>query len=131
MNIIGIHDGHDCSIALMVNGKIVYAAQEERFSRLKGDYGFPKKAAEDLFKFSKLKPKDIDLVAVGTFNLNPALLKLKRNAQFSVADWVFEQEKFWKPKSFIIKKLIIGKYLKPELKSLISTIIIKKILIVI
>ena len=64
-------------LLLMVNGKIVYAAQEERFSRLKGDYGFPKKAAEDLFKFSKLKPKDIDLVAVGTFNLNPVLLKIK------------------------------------------------------
>ena len=116
MNIIGIHDGHDCSIALMVNGKIVYAAQEERFSRLKGDYGFPKKAAEDLFKFSKLKPKDIDLVAVGTFNLNPVLLKIKRNAQFSVADWVFEQEKFWKPKIFHNKKINYWKIFKTRIK---------------
>ena len=35
MIILGIHDGHDSSVALMINGKIVYAAQEERFSRLK------------------------------------------------------------------------------------------------
>ena len=77
--------------------KIVYAAQEERFSRLKGDW-FSKKAAEDLFKFSKLKPKDIDLVAVGTFNLNPVLLKIKRNAQSPLL--IVEQEKFWKPKIF-------------------------------
>ena len=116
MNIIGIHDGHDCSIALMVNGKIVYAAQEERFSRLKGDYGFPKKATEDLFKFSKLKPKDIDLVVVGTLNLNPALLKLKRNAQFSVADWVYEQENFWKPKIFHNKKINYWKIFKTRIQ---------------
>ena len=75
--------------------------REERFSRLKGDYGFPKKkAAEDMFKFSCLKPSDIDLVVVGTLYLNPILLKIKRNAQFSVADWIHEQEEFWKPKIF-------------------------------
>ena len=51
MKIIGIHDGHDCSVALMVNGKIVYAAQEERFSRLKGDYGFPKKQLKICLNF--------------------------------------------------------------------------------
>ena len=44
MKIIGIHDGHDASVALMVDGKIIFAAQEERFSRLKGDYGFPQKS---------------------------------------------------------------------------------------
>ena len=104
MKIIGIHDGHDASVALMVDGKIIFAAQEERFSRLKGDYGFPKRAVEEMFKFSGLKPSEIDLVTVGSFNLNPVLLKLKRNAQFSVADWIDEQEKFWKPKIFFNKK---------------------------
>ena len=105
MKIIGIHDGHDASVALMVDGKIIFAAQEERFSRLKGDYGFPKRAVEEMFKFSGLKPSEIDLVTVGSFNLNPVLLKLKRNAQFSVADWIDEQEKFWKPKIFFNKKV--------------------------
>ena len=116
MKIIGIHDGHDCSAALMVDGKIIYAAQEERFSRLKGDYGFPKKAIEDLFKFSKLKPKDIDLVAIGSLTLNPVLLKLKRNAQFSVADWIYEQEKFWIPKIFKKKKINYWKIFKNRIK---------------
>ena len=51
MKIIGIHDGHDCSVALMVDGKLVYAAQEERFSRLKGDYGFPKKQFKKCLNF--------------------------------------------------------------------------------
>ena len=117
MNIIGIHDGHDCSAALMVNGKIVYAAQEERFSRLKGDYGYPKKAIEDLFKFSKLKPKDIDLVVVGTIMLNPVLLKIKRNAQFSVSDWTYEQENFWKPKIFRNKNVNYWEIFKNRIKN--------------
>ena len=117
MNIIGIHDGHDCSAALMVNGKIVYAAQEERFSRLKGDYGYPKKAIEDLFKFSKLKPKDIDLVVVGTILLNPVLLKIKRNAQFSVSDWIYEQENFWKPKIFRNKNVNYWEIFKNRIKN--------------
>ena len=30
------------ALFLNANGKIVYASQEERFSRLKGDYGYPK-----------------------------------------------------------------------------------------
>lgn len=116
MKIIGIHDGHDASVALMVDGKIIFAAQEERFSRLKGDYGFPKRAVEEMFKFSGLKPSEIDLVTVGSFNLNPVLLKLKRNAQFSVADWIDEQEKFWKPKIFFNKKVNYWKIFRKRFK---------------
>ena len=41
MIVLGIHDGHDASASLMINGKIVAANQEERFSKLKGDYGLP------------------------------------------------------------------------------------------
>ena len=112
MKIIGIHDGHDASVALMVDGKIIFAAQEERFSRLKGDYGFPKRAVEEMFKFSGLKPSEIDLVTVGSFNLNPVLLKLKRNAQFSVADWIDEQENFGSLKYFSIKNINYWKILE-------------------
>ena len=35
MIVLGIHDGHDSSVALIKNGEIVYAAQEERFTDLK------------------------------------------------------------------------------------------------
>ena len=117
MNIIGIHDGHDCSIALISSGKIIYASQEERFSRLKGDYGFPKKASIDLFNYSGLKPEDIDLVVVGTKKLNPILLKIKRNANFTVDDWIYEQEQFWKPKIFKKKKVNYWKLYNKRIKN--------------
>ncbi len=103
--LLGIHDGHDCSCCLMINGKIVYAAQEERFTKLKNDYGFPKKAIENCLKYTGVKTNDISNVALGTNYLNPVLSKLKRNANFSIENWIEEQDLFWSPKIFKKKKV--------------------------
>jgi carbamoyltransferase len=94
--ILGIHDGHDASAALMINGEIAAAAQEERFTGLKGDYGYPKLSVDFCLKHCGLKPKDIDHVALSSRVSNPVLTYIKRNANFSVSDWIDEQEKFWK-----------------------------------
>ena len=70
MIVLGIHDGHDSSVALIKNGEIVYAAQEERL-RSKGDYGYPKNAIADCLKATKTKLKDIDQVALASRYTNP------------------------------------------------------------
>ena len=49
--------------------------------------------------------------------MNPVLLKIKRNAQFSVSDWIFEQEKFWKPKKFKNRKVNYWKLFKNRIKN--------------
>ena len=100
MVILGIHDGHDSSVALSKNGEILYASQEERFTNLKGDYGFPKNAIRDCLKSTNTKLEDIDQVALASKFTNPILMKLKRNAQFSVSDWIKEQELYWRPKIY-------------------------------
>ena len=41
MIILGIQEAHDASCCVMKDGKIIAAAQQERFSGLKGDYGLP------------------------------------------------------------------------------------------
>ena len=41
---------HDSAIALIENGEIIFAAQEERFSRIKNDSSFPSKSIEYLVK---------------------------------------------------------------------------------
>ncbi len=53
---------HDSAVSLVENGKVIYASQEERFSRKKHDAAFPVNAIKDLLKFKKLKLKDIDYV---------------------------------------------------------------------
>ena len=50
MNILGLHDGHGASISILIDGEVVAAYEEERFSRLKGDSGFPLKASTQLKK---------------------------------------------------------------------------------
>ena len=42
MIILGINDGHNASATLIVDGDIIIALEEERFTRQKGDSGFPK-----------------------------------------------------------------------------------------
>lgn len=54
---------HDSAAALVVDGKIVAAAQEERFSRKKHDPRFPRLAIEYCLREAGLKPADLDYVA--------------------------------------------------------------------
>ena len=59
--IIGISSYfHDSAVALIIDGKVVYAAQEERFTRIKHDFNFPLKSLKNLLEFNKLKIEDID-----------------------------------------------------------------------
>ena len=95
--ILGIHDAHDASAAIMVNGEIIAAAQEERYSRLKGDYGYPENAINYCLRKVGIESSEIDEVALASHSWNPVLTKIKRNANFSVKDWIREQEKYWKP----------------------------------
>ena len=54
---------HDSAAALVVDGDIVAAAQEERFTRKKHDPGFPAKAIAYCLKEGDVKPEALDYVA--------------------------------------------------------------------
>lgn len=61
MKILGISSFyHDSAAALIVDGEIVAAAQEERFSRKKFDPGFPEQSIRFCLKKANLKISDID-----------------------------------------------------------------------
>ncbi len=103
--ILGMQEAHDASVALLIDGKIVAAAQEERFTGLKGDYGYPKHAIAACLKKADIDTQEIDEVVLASHSWNPILTKVKRNANFSVADWVLEQHAFWKPRLFENQKV--------------------------
>ena len=74
-NILGISAFyHDSAAALIVDGRIVAAAQEERFTRKKHDSGFPANAMAYCLQTGGLQPEDLDYV---TFYDKP-LLKFDR-----------------------------------------------------
>ena len=54
---------HDSSAALVVDGKVVAAAEEERFTRKKHDGNFPVHSVNFCLKQAGLTPSDIDYIA--------------------------------------------------------------------
>ncbi|MEZ5597575.1 MAG: carbamoyltransferase N-terminal domain-containing protein [Pseudomonadales bacterium] len=65
---------HDSAAALVKDGDIVAAAQEERFTRKKHDPGFPRQAIEYCVKEAGISPADIDHVVF----YDKPLLKFER-----------------------------------------------------
>ena len=53
---------HDSAAALIIDGKIIAAAQEERFTRKKHDSSYPYNAIKFVLKFSNLKLSEVDHV---------------------------------------------------------------------
>ncbi len=64
MKILGIHNGHDAGAALIEDGRVLAAVNEERMNRKKMYWGDPVLAIEEVLRISKVNPKDIDFVAV-------------------------------------------------------------------
>jgi len=64
MRILGISCYfHDAAAALLVDGRLVAAAEEERFSRIKHDFGFPTRAIRFCLERGKVSGADLDYVA--------------------------------------------------------------------
>ena len=64
MIILGINDSHDSGAAIIKDGKIVAAINEERLNRIKLPWGFPTLSIKEVFKVSKINPNDVDAIAV-------------------------------------------------------------------
>jgi len=61
---------HDSAVALLKNGEILFAAQEERFSRVKHDSRFPQNAFTAALEFGKINESDLNAI---TYFENPKL----------------------------------------------------------
>ena len=53
---------HDSAACILKNGKIIAAAQEERFTRKKHDSSYPHNAIEFVLKYSSLKLSEVDKI---------------------------------------------------------------------
>ena len=64
MNILGISAYyHDSAATVVIDGRVVAAAQEERFTRKKHDPAFPRNAIAACLGQANISPRDIDYVA--------------------------------------------------------------------
>ena len=103
---------HDAACAIIKNGEIIAAAQEERFSRIKNDKNFPAGSLRFCLDFANISIEDIEAVA---FYEKP-FLKFKR---------LLETYLFFAPKgivsfqksmhAWLFDKLFLKKKIKKEL----------------
>jgi len=61
MSVLGVHDAHDAGAALVSNGNVVGAVNEERFTKKKNDVGFPSNAIKWMLSASE---DDVEKVAI-------------------------------------------------------------------
>ncbi len=65
MNLLGISCGfHDAAAALVVDGVVVAAVEEERLTRVKHDPSFPERAADTCLQIAGLEAADVDVVVL-------------------------------------------------------------------
>ena len=71
---------HDSAVSLIEDGKIKFAIQEERLTRLKHDKSFPKYGLKNCLKYLNIKPEEIDYVVF----YDKPLLKFERLIETSL-----------------------------------------------
>jgi carbamoyltransferase len=66
VNVLGIWDGHDSGAALLQDGRLRFAVNEERLTRRKLEVRFPTRSIDACLAHAGLSPQQIDIVAVST-----------------------------------------------------------------
>ena len=103
---------HDSAACLLVDGQIVAAAQEERFTRKKHDPDFPRNAIDACLKIGGLSVDDLDAVAF----YDKPLLKFERLLETYLDHAPIGLRSFQKAMGTWLKqKLWIGDTLRKEL----------------
>jgi carbamoyltransferase len=113
MQILGISCYyHDSSACLVKDGKIIAAAEEERFTRKKHDNSYPENAIKFCLEYGKIESKDLDCVC---FYEKP-LLKFQRiiNQHLQMAPFSFKTFCNFFP-SWTKNKLLIESEIKNSL----------------
>lgn len=68
MLVLGLGDHIDCGSALLADGKLVAAVNDERLVREKMVFGVPRRSVNVVLELAGARATDVDVVAVGTRN---------------------------------------------------------------
>ena len=102
MKILSLYTHYPSSASIIVDNKIIAATHEERFTRVKNEIIFPINAIKYCLKEAKLKASDLDYVALASF-ISPFDDTITRKNQWTVSDYLKEQNEIWKP--YLIEKI--------------------------
>ena len=97
MIVLGLNIFHaDTSAALIINGKIIVAIEEERFKKIKHYSGIPINAIEHCLNSSSINISEVDKIVVNynsKYNLFQKILFSLKNINFSTLNRIISLKK--------------------------------------
>ncbi len=101
---------HDAAAALVVNGTVIAAAQEERFTRVKGDASMPKHAIEYVLRAGGIQPHDLSTAVFyeSPFAKFDRLLATKLLGNVRALPTFVDSMASWLPKKLWVAREIAG-----------------------
>ncbi len=94
---VGVQIGPTAGCAFYDEGRVLFAASEERYSNIKNDTVFPYAAIQDGMRYLGITPKEIEKVILVSQRMSPIHYLVKRETSFSIADYMREQNEYYKP----------------------------------
>ena len=129
MYVLGLWDGHDAGAALLEDGNIVYAANEERFTKRKLEMKFPYHSIKAALDYAQIKPTDIDNVTYTTTEFTKTLERIYPRMKEKY--YLFRRRKMPKPRfeGFMhnLKYSMTGIGILPFCNSISSSIISRQL----
>ena len=109
MIILGISAEHNSAACLMIDGRIVSAIQEERFTKIKNQCAFPLLAVTKIIdSYLDGDVNKIDKVVYGQTKSDPYYSCIDRYSSYTIQDHIKEMKKLWYPYFYKGKKDLIG-----------------------
>jgi carbamoyltransferase len=69
--VLGVHDGHNGAAAVLKDGHLEFAIQEERLTGNKNETGFPRKSVQACLDFVGATPSDVSELALSSIRQTP------------------------------------------------------------
>ncbi len=76
MYVLGLWDGHDAGAALLEDNKVVFASNEERYTKRKLEIKFPQNSIAAALAYAGIKPGDVETIAFPTAEFAKTLSRL-------------------------------------------------------
>jgi carbamoyltransferase len=76
MYILGVWDGHDAGAALLEDDRILFASNEERYTKRKLEIKFPYNSIAAALSYTGIKPNDVEAVAFPTLEFTKTLSRI-------------------------------------------------------
>ncbi|MFH0861373.1 MAG: carbamoyltransferase C-terminal domain-containing protein [Candidatus Altiarchaeota archaeon] len=114
MRVLGIWDGHDAGAAIVEDNRIRVAVNEERYTTKKLDVGFPTESVKACLDYLKLKPSDINNVAITTTDFAKTLTRVFPSMKDSY--YMFRRRRIERPNFIELRRQI--KYRTTEIPEL-------------